>query len=517
MKTIIEDFQLNLKVQYLDKIEVKQLLNVNNQVIPLPDTICKDFFLQCDKKRYTLTLKNSLKTYSSRIFTKLSRSLCSELQLKATKCFEIAEDDDVPELTSFISDILSCGSVFNVAKIIQDSLPGIHHIEQELVTPNPVLGEVILECWHHRLDQSMFNNYLPEEWVGYDTENGKIVYAQLLHCINTEEKDAGKLMNRKYLITAGNEPIIVTALQLYKLMSELTESVPQYFELKLYKASNSATTGQEHALQASDRKSIQDAVIAAWSLPDYQKKQALKRLYLQCHPDKNPSATTEFQYLLQEIEKMEKGYPEGPLNRQQQFRAPDSFNFDWNGLFNKWNQTASSNQKYREKDRGISGRGVIGGWHIPKPQINHDEAVRWIKQAECDYVTLSVLVASCQKDKVSSSHPNEKICPSICFMSHEVAEKCLKAGMYAVCGVGNATLKNPNIVSPAHALVQMGCMINVGDADFLRNFSSQTRYPYEYPSTIAPEEKYTLKTAQGAFNAATRIYKAIKKLVEDDD
>ena len=105
-------------MQYLDKIEVEQLLNVNNETIPLPDTICKDFFLQCDKKRFTLSLRNSPKPYSARIFIRLSRCLCSVLQLKVTNCFEIADDDDVPELKSFIGEILSSGSVFKVAKII---------------------------------------------------------------------------------------------------------------------------------------------------------------------------------------------------------------------------------------------------------------------------------------------------------------------------------------------------------------------------------------------------------------
>jgi len=47
-------------------------------------------------------------------------------------------------------------------------------------------------------------------------------------------------------------------------------------------------------------------------------------------------------------------------------------------------------------------------------------------------------MASCQRDEMSvptSLQPNKKICPSMCFMSHEVAEKSLKAGMYATCGV----------------------------------------------------------------------------------
>jgi len=146
----------------------------------------------------------------------------------------------VPELTSFINSKPSVGG-----------------------------SQVILDGWHHRLDQSMFSMFLPEEWIGYDTENGNIVYAQLLHRINTKvsmEEDTEQSLNRKYLITTGNEPIVATALKFYKLMFE---SVPQ---LESHKLGNSKATGQvEHFLQESVRRPVQDAVTTAWSLPDDQK------------------------------------------------------------------------------------------------------------------------------------------------------------------------------------------------------------------------------------------------------
>ena len=404
VKEIIENFQRNLKVQYLEKIEVKLEIKVNNQVIQLQDTISPDFFIKYANKKFTLTLKNSPNNYSPRVFTKLSRNLCLTLQLKGTRCFELTEDDDVPELTSFVGEILRCGSDVGVAKIIQDSIPGIYAIEQDLVTPNPVLGEVIPDCWHHRLDQSILNTYFPQEWVGYETENGNVVYAQVLHCIDTEitikERDVEEWLKRKYFITTGNKTMEVTVLQLYKLMSELSDFAPQELcssELESNETSDSAIQAQ----QASGRKVLQDAVKVAWSLSDQQKQKALKRLYLLYHPEKSADSKADFQYLLQEMERMEKGFSKESFNAEKQSGETSSFNIVWNGRFNQWNRAASLHQKYRSKDKVMSARGAVGGWHTPKPQTNHDEAVRWIKQAEYDYATLNVLVASCQKDEVS--------------------------------------------------------------------------------------------------------------------
>jgi len=83
--------------------------------------------------------------------------------------------------------------------------------------------------------------------------------------------------------------------------------------------------------------------------------------------------------------------------------------------------------------------------------------------------------------------------------------------------MGNTTLKNPNLVVPARALVQVGCPIDVDDAVFLENFFSNTRYPYCYAPPIVPGEKYLSSTAKEAFCAATRIYEAMKLLIEEEE
>ena len=98
-------------------------------------------------------------------------------------------------------------------------------------------------------------------------------------------------------------------------------------------------------------------------------------------------------------------------------------------------------------------------------------------------------------------------------MGHEVAEKALKAGMYAKCGMGDATLKCHSLVSPACALKQVGCLADINDAVFLEDFYSQPRFPYCHSFPTVPGEKYLSSTAREAFLAATRIYEAMKQLI----
>ena len=173
-----------------------------------------------------------------------------------------------------------------------------------------------------------------------------------------------------------------------------------------------------HTYQAADKKTIRDAIKAAWSLPEELRRKAIKRLFLQYHPDKNPGnpyATANFQLLQREIERMENGISEQEYDTTGTFRSSGFENSRWEGCFNQWSRTAYSHRRYRTRDRGASMGGMSGGWNIPTPNKDHGEAKRWIKQAEYDYATLSTL-------NISSQH-DEKTCAATCFMSHEVAEK----------------------------------------------------------------------------------------------
>ena len=87
--------------------------------------------------------------------------------------------------------------------------------------------------------------------------------------------------------------------------------------------------------------------------------------------------------------------------------------------------------------------------------------------------------------------------------------------MYAKCGIeGDSSRKSHNIETPARALIQMGYEIDVNDVIFLEDFYYNPRFPYCYPPPTVPGEKFVSSTARAAFDAATRIYEAMKQLMD---
>ena len=515
---ILTKFQSNLTVQVLINVQAKPKILIGDEIFAINDIKEHSFFLQKSiNQKWLLSLKNTQDCYRSSVYTKFANQLCSKLQLKSTKCFEPTDNEEMPSLTEFVCHILQCSSVSKIAEVINEYLPGAHNIETDKFTNiNPVLGDSMPERFHYMLDQSMFNFFSPEEWVGYEDEHGKIVCAQILCQVVHENAisqgtNFQQMMERRYIISLGlNETNIeVSALRLFKFMHN--KSFENYSsdgtEMDIYDGpSTSDHTEQCTNLKIKkgmDKKTIRKAMEAAWALPEEQRRRALKRLYLQYHPDKNPdnpNATAEFQFLQQEIERMEKGISKDEADGKASGATPS--HSQWHGWYKQWDQTASSHSYSRSRYSRFS---TGGGWNIPRPQPDLTESKRWIGQAKYDYSALCVLA--------DASKYNSYVPAATCFMCHEVAERSLKAGLYAKCGMGEVSLTNHNLTLPARALIQVGCPINIRDAEYLEQFYLDTRFPNRHTPPTIPGEKFSSDTAQLGFDAATRIYEAMKQLI----
>ena len=139
-----------------------------------------------------------------------------------------------------------------------------------------VLDEIIPDCWHHRLDQNVRNYFMPIEWVGYENKDGRVVYAQILHINDvtaSSEENLQQFLQQEYTITTGSDtPLIVKVYKLFKFIYYLKEPEEQ---LSILEEGVSADVSM-HSYQATDEEVIRKAVKAAWSLPEEERKRAIK-------------------------------------------------------------------------------------------------------------------------------------------------------------------------------------------------------------------------------------------------
>ena len=325
----LTNFQSNLIVQYLNTVHVKPYLVIGDTVIPVSDTVSYSFFLdKITDQQWTLYLKNTQTTYSFLVFLQLAKQICTKLKLKSTGYFDITDNDDLPDLATFVGLLLQCNSISGITSVTKEYLPGI---QSEVITSDDALSTSLP-------DAHLFELFSPEEWIGNVNEQAK----ENISC-----------------------------------------------------------------------------------------KQMLQKV-----------AST----------------------------------------FMKWNES--------------------------EPQIDLNEGKIWIQQAQYDHSALCTLMGASKNEQPHFA--------SICFMCHQVAEKSLKAGMYAKCGLKDIGLHTHNLQYLANELEKMGIRtINEYEVANLNTLYLPTRYPNCHNPSAVPGDKFSTERAEQAFDSATRIFEAMKKMIDD--
>ena len=430
----------------------------------------------------------------------------------------------------------------------------------------PKLGRPIPQSWHHRLDQDINNLFHPEEWVGYEDGEDHFVFAQVIHPVMKDDgansHDIGTRIRMRYKIYTSEddeEGKEVSALDLYKFLRGTKAGVREEMskELVPYEGATDGSQPRHEAKEEVDLKSIKKQLCKElreiWKLPQSEKTKAIRRLYLKWHPDKNldrPELAEEvFKFLKSQIERLERGLPlvdpdEEPTTGAPPPHARRGFPSQWSSFFRTWNNTAHQHNRYRESEhqfrarrrgrgggrrrrggggggggrRGYGGSSGVGDGFTDAqfpfdeelgPQPDLEEGRRWIKQAEVDFDTLVILL-----DRTPTSN---KVSASVCFMAHEVAEKALKGGMYAKCGLGEKSLKSHNLTQLAYALQAEEPSSTQGLAGCttpLEDYYLDTRFPYRHPDgNTIPSDHYSPQDAQQAKERAESILDMMKELV----
>ena len=183
MTDILTKFQSSLTIQYLDAVDVKPYLKLHDGEITVSDKLSYSFFLEkFSDQQWTLSLKNTRSVYALPVFIKLAKQICSRLKLRSTGCFDVTDNDDLPDLAMFVSFVLQCDSVSGIASVIKRWLPGAH-LEVTASTNDAVSDST------HAHNEHLVNLLLSEELIRNINEKGKD-YTQILQTVmeweNTE-------------------------------------------------------------------------------------------------------------------------------------------------------------------------------------------------------------------------------------------------------------------------------------------------------------------------------------------
>ena len=174
----VTNFQNNLTVRYLNTVDVQTYLAIDGDVIEVNNTFRYSFFLEkITDQQWTLNLKNTPNAYSLPVCLQLAKQICSKLKLKFTGYFDVTDNDDLPDLATFVGLVLQCDSVSSITSVIKEYLPGA---QSKAITSDDALSD-----FTH--DEHLLELLLPEEWISDVNEPGKenISYKQMLQKVTS--------------------------------------------------------------------------------------------------------------------------------------------------------------------------------------------------------------------------------------------------------------------------------------------------------------------------------------------
>jgi len=286
---------------------------------------------------------------------------------------------------------------------------------------------------------------------------------------------------------------------------------------------------------ADKKRSICDRLREIWTLSHSQRRTAIKRLFLQYHPDKNPDNVQEyenlFQFLLDQINHLENNEDfdatdttessaaSGKGNKfsgRQNSRPPPT----WSRDFENWSYTARRHKQSRNKcsrsnhqqeffsnftrkqrDTSSSFSSFFREEKRNSHERNPTEGWRWIRQAKADFRDLQSCLCHANHEGGYSL---------VCFLAHQVAEKALKGALLALCDnfdsremESHTLLNHSNILSNLRPYEAQ----NIPELCVpLTPYYQKTRYPDQWPGFIdIPSEHYQLEEAEQAMKIAENI------------
>ncbi|XP_051998790.1 sacsin-like [Xyrauchen texanus] len=420
-----------------------------------------------------------------------------------------------------LGQLLLCDNMEDVEKALEKH--GIHNSghkeEGHSVLPKP--GCRIPEEWHDCLDMSFLNNFESGEYVGFSKdESGEYLYAIVIERLD-DSLGQTRQYPARYKIQVGSDVFIeVSSLDLYQFKREKKERMPTWFtctdvqplltsvppphRCTSVPAPNRVTPEPPprrafpQTLKEA-KKEIDQSLNEIWNMSSEDKRKALKRLYLQWHPDKNPGneelAAEAFKYLQTRIEELQQG---------RTAHNTSSNVGDFRDNFYQWNTEAQSHRRGRERFHQKNYRREYNFWshHRETPRPDREEAKRWYEQAQCD-------INAAHNDTGGNT---SEWC---LFKVHQAVEKALIAVVYRKIG---KHLNNSSITSLAQQVSYYSSQlssvpITVRQLIELGVDAKKTQYPNYHQSPHIPNTQYKVNNARRALDIATELLLKIDQYI----
>ena len=522
----VRSFQKELGMSCMEVLSTELREMESNTPIPGSQKKHIDCFVGEENGKKHIFIKHGADTSNVR------RVLCKEIN-QLTGCY-INEESWL-----HLAAILDCKAPEDIPSTL-DNAGVAEDLEGDTVPQlEPDLGSEVPEELHYLLVQFDDFYFRTGEFVAFEREDStdeepKYIYARIIRPLKTshpvkhkkdrtkrKQKGESNLLSR-YLIDIGQERKEVDVLDLYKIkrpskqnleeenemqnepVSESMELVPYSGDGEQSKQSNAQPSASSHGAAESPKpktledalKEVRKALKEIWKLPEDKSKNPLTRLYLRWHPDKNMDmqdiANEVMKFIQNEVDRLTKG---GPGSHEDDFAGAHA---DFSDFFRNWHQRArrqrSSYENFRRHNPGFSGFASSSRRRYTGPDPTLSRI--WMSQSREDLRSVKHLLTA-----------RDPLYYLVCFQCHQVAEKALKAALYALSGVAESQLSSHDLVKLAHDLSFLpGAPDVTPQVAKVSSYYDTTRYPNKHRPARAPAEVFTdSQQAQEAFRVATDV------------
>ena len=515
------DFFSKLEVHCIEYLKIDIILDRERKIIASPHVNCH-IQVPADKSSYSVHLDAAVSDIFMReVQETISERLSLMLQTKGV------QEAKLLLIRKNFECLLSAKSTNEVYTFLNGKEIYCRTMVCQTDTFEPKLGGAISQFWICRLNLSNNNIFHPQEWVGYLVSENQYIFAMVAYPVRPAECPEEHLspIHLKYMVFTGvtddgeGKLQEVKAVDLYKFTSgeedlqqeEVKDLVPLERQPEEWTSHDDANMKQ---IKDQIRKELQQI----WRLPYADRKKAIRRLYLEWHPDKNQKreqlAEEVFKFLLEELDKHEK------------LDSSTDFHSRWRTNTTSWDSTAREHRFYSQHytgggyswDGGGWGRGGGGGgsgggggggggcgYRVRK---NPQEGKRWVRQADVECIALESLL-------VKARNSPEMAC-TVCFMAHQVSEKALKGGMYALSGdLESVFLRSHKLEYLANVLESIAPQARgnlTARTYLLENCYVPTRYPNCWTIPRIPADQFSLSEAEKASENAKAILETVHNI-----